>query len=662
MIKKFLPYSLLLFVTLVLYRYWFTSSLITGGDFPLYFPFAPFSFPFLYGWGNGISSITGSFMGPFLWGSTLFIPIFSFLGSLDLPWWLIERIGLLFPYLIFSTLFTFFGFRRVLRDPYQNVFACFIYLFNSFVLMWVGGGLVVLAMSYSMLPLIFFIFKENIQLAVVKKNRLLLLGVLLGIQALLDIRISIITFLLLTSYFIFLLYFSHEKIILLKKMLVLLIWAGAITLLLNAVWVLPTLLVGRSPFSSLDLSYQSKNTLDFLSFGKLENGISLLSPYFPENVFGKVPFFNPAFLILPILAFSALIFVRKHAEKKFILFLASVAIVGIFLLKGNNPPFGFIYTFLYLKFPGFSLFRDSMKWFVLVAFSFSILAPYALEELSGIFRKKNLRPIFYLLFFSYLIFLLKPLILDGTKLFKPTSLPNSYVQFRDFIQKQNSYFRIAWFPSPHQFSYVGDINPAADLRKILPDGYQNNPTILTSRKQEIENLSVKYIVVPEDLDGQVFSKDYKYDQTQYEEALLYLKSIPWLKQAKTIGKITVFEVNDYKSHFYVDSTNARLTNYFINPSTYEVMLNGLKKGDTIIFTETYDPAWTGKSNNTVINSVRWGRYNSFKLVKNGENQLEVYYKPQDFVNLGLVISISSLIISAILLLFLNKIKIREILR
>ncbi len=56
--------------------------------------------------------------------------------------------------------------------------------------------------------------------------------------------------------------------------------------------------------------------VQFFSFAKLDNAIALLHPNWPENIFGKVSFFRSEFLLLPIIAFSPLLFLFRTKIKK----------------------------------------------------------------------------------------------------------------------------------------------------------------------------------------------------------------------------------------------------------------------------------------------------------------------------------------------------------
>ncbi|EKD86147.1 MAG: hypothetical protein ACD_37C00447G0001, partial [uncultured bacterium] len=111
-----------------------------------------------------------------------------------------------------------------------------------------------------------------------------------------------------------------------------------ITFLLNSYWIIPTLVLRINPLYDLGQIYTSFGAVKFFSFATLENTISLLHPNWPENLFGKVSFMKPEFLIIPILAYSSLLFIKNIETKikKYIIFFAVLGLVGAFLAKGAN--------------------------------------------------------------------------------------------------------------------------------------------------------------------------------------------------------------------------------------------------------------------------------------------------------------------------------------
>ena len=159
--KNFLIF-LFISIYIYIYRFWFSSGLLIGGDFPFTLGGKISAPPFLpYAWSLvGINSL-GQYQSSFLWGSIpLYSPI-SFLMSLNFPWWIVERYGNLYPYLIFSLVFSYIGFKKVLKNNLLVFFSLIVFLLNTYILMLTGGGLTITGLSYYLIPLIiYFISKE----------------------------------------------------------------------------------------------------------------------------------------------------------------------------------------------------------------------------------------------------------------------------------------------------------------------------------------------------------------------------------------------------------------------------------------------------------------------------------------------------------------------
>ena len=87
--------------------------------------------------------------------------------------------------------------------------------------------------------------------------------------------------------------------------------AGTIAVLLNLYWVLPLLMLKENTLDALGSAYTTVGALRFFSFADFSHSLSLLHPNWPENLFGKTYFLQPEFLLLPMLAFSSLLFVKS---------------------------------------------------------------------------------------------------------------------------------------------------------------------------------------------------------------------------------------------------------------------------------------------------------------------------------------------------------------
>src|SRR3989344_5497997 len=373
----------LLFLLLILYVFktWFLLNPLSSGDWSFNFRQTLKSFtifPYTWSWTGFVTGLGGN-TSFFLGLSTYFSSTANILSNFfNIPWVLIEKFVWFWPFLMISVFSSHFLFKKLFSEKFA-LLSPSIFLFNTYILMIVGGGQMGIAIAYSIVPLVLYSFiklNRNIKL-----KYSLLFGVLFGILVMFDLRIAYIMLFALVIYFLF----NIKQLIIgkdLKEIVInisyIFIIPFAVSSFLHAFWILPLLVFHQNPVQSFGTVYTSVEAVKFFSFAKFEDAISLLHPNWPENIFGKVGFMKPEFLILPILAYSSLLFVSiKHKtenrkQRTYILFFAFLGLLGAFLAKGANEPFGGVYLWLFQNIPGFVMFRDPTKWYALIAVSYSI--------------------------------------------------------------------------------------------------------------------------------------------------------------------------------------------------------------------------------------------------------------------------------------------------
>lgn len=523
----------------------------------------------------------------------------------------------------------------------------------------VGGGQMGVALAYSIAPLVLAIFIKLIASVSSSKNSFsyaLVAGLVLGIQIMFDSRISYITLLIIGLFCIYhIAYYKFEKISIhtaLYVILTVVILPISIAILLHASWILPLLLFRQNPIGGLGQSFVGNGIVRFLSFAHFSDAIALLHPNWPENLFGKVYFMRPEFLFLPILAFSSLLFTKK--TNRIIIFFVLLALVGPFIAKGANPPFGDIYLWMFAHIPGFVLFRDPTKFYLLVSLSYLVLIPFSMYAVSEWIEskikdqkfKKQISYIFLLFVTGYLLFLIRPALLGqlgGT--FKRNEIPKEYIALKDFLYKQPEFFRTLWIPKGSRFNFYS--NKHLIIVPELLFGTQDI-TIISKKLHTSETMSylqelgVKYIIVPFDPLGEIFVQDRKYDGKQYMNTIKQLETVPWLKKLSGFGKIVVFEVQNPKDRFWL-SGNGKISYTMINPVDYNLSIEAVEP-QTLIFSENYNPSWVGTSDNiTFVSKKTASGLNSFVLSKSGIYDMKITFIQQKYYKYGQIISLITLI-------------------
>ncbi len=640
-IIKFLP---ILLIAFLFYRFFASTSPFVAHDFPLlfrdsrnFFPFWAISWDYMGAGGLGASAL-----------KTMWIDLYAnfvyFISNwVNIPWFLSQRIFWIVPFLLISIYSSHKFSGLFVREPIYRILSAIIYTFNTYILLIVGGGQFGIALSYGLAPLVLFwlfkLFKDaNI-------NSLLISSLLSGVLIALDPRIAFLIFGIALLWYLFMVRdFSYSK---LKYVFLNFIIAG----FLNSYWIVPTLLYLLTNTSPSVSNYFSLPGVKFLSFATFENSMSFLHPNWPENIFGKIYFQRPEFLLLPILAFASLLF----KVKKELLFFAILGLVGIFLGKGANEPFGQSYIFLFQNIPGFNLFRDPTKFYLLIGISYSVLIPFSVYSIQNWLISKikyqklkiqskyqifNTSNAFLLFTILYLLFLLRPAWSgELTGIFKPKQLPNEYVKLIDYLSEDKDFSRTLWVPRRQKYGFFAPNHPAADSEILFA-----KRDIGSVSEKELSDLSVKYVIVPYDSDGEIFLKDRKYDEKQRERTIRKVERIG-LNSVLGFGNIAIYQTQTNKDHFWCDC-DAAINYKFVNPAQYIVSVRNAKKGDVLIFSEGYDKNWIAESSSIrqaqdkkfKVESEKFGKVNSFTLPRDGNYDLKVKYKPQEWVNMGLIMS------------------------
>ena len=292
---------ILLLLVFLVFRSWFGPGEISAGDAAFYFEETLQDFPWQpFLWSNNSLGYFNPllFSFPYL---TFFIKLLSFLG---LTWFLIERLSWYWPFLGLSLFSAWFLFKTLRPKTKLSFLSPLIYLLNTYILMIIGGGQISIALAYAVAPLIFGLFIRIIQKARPKLQ--LLAGLTLAFQIAFEPRIAALTIL---ASFGYLLLVDRPSLIKLLRVfsLPLLIIIG-----FHFYWLLPVLTLRRESFS-LGLTFLG--WAEFLSFADFSNSLSLLHPNWPENLFGKTYFMRPEFLVIPILAFASLLFIKDSKSK-----------------------------------------------------------------------------------------------------------------------------------------------------------------------------------------------------------------------------------------------------------------------------------------------------------------------------------------------------------
>lgn len=265
--------------------------------------------------------------------------------------------------------------------------------------------------------------------------------------------------------------------------------------------------------------------------------------------------------------------------------------------------------------------------------------------------------LFIILAIGCLILLIRYVMLGKlTGTFQKHMVPTEYYLLEQFLDKQKHFSRTLWIPTVQRFGLNSQIHPMVDgynfFRVASPAGVL---ALLPQSEQALRDSSVGYIIVPFDSEGEIFLKDRKYDANAYQQIVADVRKITWLTEVPGFERIHVFAVKNPQDHFWSTTNPSLISSYDVhNPTQYVAHLQNTKKGDALIFSEGYDPYWQLMVDGRIISSKEYHQLNSFLIPKNGTYDITVSYKPQEWVNIGLWISGSTVIVIIGLLIILSR--------
>jgi len=496
----------------------------SSGDAPFYFPEQMSSISWL-------PQIWEAFIGfgenllPRLWIDYPFRFIVKLLATLGLGWGVIEK--MLWVLALFIGIYGIYQLAKFVVGKSVAYIAVLVYLTNTYSLFLFGGGQLGVALAYGLAPLVLLKFigreKKGIQ------N-----GLWLALLIVFDLRLA---YLVLGAI---ILYQVISRTFRIRDMSISLFVAAV----LHAFWIIPTLFTGVGS-SALGEDFMNPGMLQFLSFADFSHTLSLLHPNWPENLFGKTYFLQPEFLILPLLAFSALAWIvksKKSDKKLYIIFFALLALLGAFFAKGAQPPFGGLFIWCFQHIPGFVMFRDPTKFYLFIALGYAILIPFTLEEIGN--YQKKLKWIVYGLFILFWCFTIRPLFLGQlTGNFKPQAISQEYVRFKNMLVADTTPSRTLWIPAKEKFVYASDVHPALTSATLFDNASLSGiMTIATSSSflDSISDAGVRYVIVPKDIEGTMYMTEYKFDAALRERMIQTIGQTP-LVPLPQYKEISVFE-------------------------------------------------------------------------------------------------------------------------
>ncbi len=559
--------AILYIVILPIFIYWiwfFKFDILTYGDWGFFFKESQltlFSLPYIW-----VESSFGSiFLSASSYFSYLFMGLLGFLNNFSIS----ERIIYFWPSIIFASTGSYILINKILNNKLAAIISSFVYCYNTYFILGRTGHLT-LMVAFSLAPLIFYLFIRTLE---EKKIKLVIItGLISFICATYEFRAFYIIAFVLFFYFIYYSFFIEQfslKTFLKNVKFALL--PMALVFLTNLYWIL-----GLFQTSSITSNTIFNRGLFGNSFMNILRSITLFHPFWTGTklesfVVQPIPFY---FWLIPTFAIIGLILNRKN---KNVLFFSFISLLGIFLTKQVGEPFPHAYQWLYDHFPGFNAFRESSKFYFLIAFGYSVLIGSFISWLWRNWNKNQWQKLtkysLILLIAGLFLWNIKSIITGeiGT-LSVPRYVPNDYLILKDFLLKQSKYFRTIYVPRDSRWGIYINEKPKISNIDVIGSEWKNLLETYNKDGELIQNniinafrlpfandlfdvSSIKYAIVPlQDIaNDNDFFIYYGGDKNPdiHQWYIDQLDKISWLKKIDIGTKnLVVYENENYKEPIF----------------------------------------------------------------------------------------------------------------
>lgn len=510
---RIIDFVLLFAISIIVYRGWFSSGIITWGD---WWPqnqermLEMFSRPFIY---HHVSN--GGFSE--LMSLPHFFPIFMHgaLAKLGLSYSMIERILYYFLFLFLSLISMYYLTHILFKKRLASFFASFFYVQTTFILIIASGGLLTWGVAYAFAPLILALFIESMDRDKERLKKGILCGICIAISASYGEHITYLTVGIIFAYFIcniFLKIWTREQEVLkyIRESIGLLTIIAVVPFILHFYWILP-LFMSRAGIP-LPASYMRPGAI--ISEMSLLQGVSLYQFQWSENYF-RTTGTMPQNLIIPILVFLAILL---NPRNRYVIFFSLLGLASAFMVKGTHPPFGGIYAWFFSHFPGGVIFRGACKFFSLVSLAYALLLGVSVQS---IFERIKRPAIARFGFLVGILLILLSLIWPQIKgpddwTWVTRTMPEEHIKIESFLKSKPGPFRVYWQPFESRFSWYDTKRQLTDFNLFsapfsnyfLHPWFQPGCYTQTSYLGKILGIgNVKYVTIPyEEFVYQVFQK------------------------------------------------------------------------------------------------------------------------------------------------------------
>lgn len=425
--------------------------------------------------------------------------------------------------------------------------------------------------------------------------------------------------------------------------------------LINLWWLYPNLILGKASFGEIAASNVSISSLKSVSQYFDTSQIVLLRQSF---LFGKDAFLNwynqgwVTLISISVFLFVVIgIFVSR--QYKSWSYLLSIFLLGWFISKGTNPPFGQeIYTWLFNAIPLLQILRNSYE-----KVGILFLLPYSLFFGIGIgyithLLSSNLKMIFSgIVTVVFMGILVWPMwsgnVFGAFDINTRISVPNYYNRLNSVLNRDAEDNRLLMFPlNPGDGvkynwkggSYQGEESSEFLLAKPVisktlgntyaDKKYKDLYTDFIEGKQYntlLDEMNIKYLIVNKDIDPKISGS---ISATQAQSILM---DDPRLSFVGNFGQLSLYQYNSLNvGSLFMTTGNSRpqMSYIKINNIHYVVSIKNATEPYTLIFKETFNNLWQARIGSDVIkqHALVYDYANEWRINKIGSYRINIILK------------------------------------
>jgi len=436
-----------------------------------------------------------------------------------------------------------------------------------------------------------------------------------------------------------------------KSVVILAVWA-----ICNLWWLYPFLKLANSSYGTISTASLSFESLKAVSgFFPISEIIQLKQKfYFNFESNNELPwdtFYESGFTKFITWLGFALVFWGwiKSRKNKYWKYLTLMLLVGLFISKGTNPPFGFLfYKVLFERFPFLIVLRNSYEKFGLVfLLPYSVFFAYGIMEIASKFSRPFKKLLFLgIMSFAFFVYLVLP-IWNG-KVFWDyyfVSVPKYYSQLNEYLKKDTTNGRVLVLPMLpfHGVRFLWGYRGDEPSRYLLDKNViSHNPNIgyysmiytgltkaFLSDSPIVESLlaeaNIKYILVNHDVDWRAVGS------VSPEQAKKTLEGRKSIRAIKNFGNLEVYQFQNASGYSSFEALGANIPDIIekkLNPAHYIIQIKGAKESFQLVFKQTFDSLWEAKIGDQKIEKhhLIYGYANAWNIDKNGDFEIEIMYK------------------------------------